>query len=61
MLIEKLIEYPYSSLGAYENKKLPIRAILDESVFAAIRRTPARHMIQEAKEYYLENPELELP
>lgn len=58
ILIGKLIEYPYSSLGAYENKELPIRAILDESIFDVIRRTPAKQMLQEAKEYYLENPEL---
>lgn len=58
ILIKKLIEYPYSSLGVYENKKLPIRAILDESVFNIVRKTPTKQMIREAREYYLENPEL---
>jgi hypothetical protein len=56
-LTEKLIEYPYSSLGAYENIQLPIRAILDEDVFDIARITPARQMIREAGEYYSENPE----
>lgn len=58
VLIEKLAAYPYSSLGAYENRKLPIRAILDESVFDIVHRTPAKQMIQEARECYRENPEL---
>lgn len=58
MLIEKLIEYPYSSLSAYENRKLPTRTILDEGVFDIVRKTPAKQMIREAREYYFENPEL---
>ena len=57
-LTEKLIEYPYSSLGAYEDIQLPIRAILDENVFDIARMTPAKQMIHEAEEYYSENPEL---
>lgn len=57
-LTEKLIEYPYSSLGAYEDTQLPTRAILDEDIFDIARITPARQMIREAKEYYSENPGL---
>lgn len=58
ILTEKLITYPYSSLGAYENRKLPIRAILDEAVFEVVCRTPTKQMIRRAREYYLENSEL---
>ncbi|MEK7126344.1 MAG: transposase [Patescibacteria group bacterium] len=57
-LTGKLIEYPYSSLGAYEDSKLPARALLDENIFDVVRITPVRQMIHEAKEYYSENPEL---
>lgn len=57
-LIKKLIEYPYSSFDAFEHKKTPTRAILDETVFGVARRTPAKQMIREAREYYLENLEL---
>ena len=58
VLTEQLVKYPYSSLGAYEDARLPIRAILDDSVFAVARTVPAVQMIREAREYYLENPEL---
>lgn len=57
-LTEKLIKYSYSSLGAYEDSRLPTHALLDENVFDVVRITPARQMIREAKEYYFENPEL---
>lgn len=57
-LTKKLIEYPYSSLGAYEDVRLPTCAILDENVFDVARTAPAGQMIHEAKEYYSENPEL---
>lgn len=57
-LIEKLIEYPYSSLGAYENASLPIRSILDETFFDTARRSSCKQMIKEAQEFYLENPEI---
>ena len=57
-LTEKLIEYPYSSLGAYKNTQLSTRAILDESVFDVARIVHAREMIREAKEYYSENSKL---
>ena len=57
-LTEKLIEYSYSSLSAYENVRLPTRAILGEDIFDVARITPAGQMIREAKEYYSENPEL---
>jgi putative transposase len=58
VLIQQLTEYPYSSLGAFENKKFPTRALLNENVFDVIRKTPAKQMIREAQEYYQENPEL---
>lgn len=58
ILIEKLTKYPYSSLGSYENRKLPTRAILDETIFDVVRKAPAKQMIREAREYYLENPNL---
>ncbi len=55
-LAKRLIEYPYSSLGAYEDAELPVRNILDEGVFEIAVMTPAKHMVREASEYYLENP-----
>lgn len=58
VLIEKLVDYPYSSLGAYEDRKSPARAILDECVFDIVRSVSPKQMIQEAREYYRENPEL---
>lgn len=58
MLTEKLVLYPYSSLCAYENAKSPLRSILNKNVFDIARMTPARQMIREAREYYLENPNL---
>jgi len=57
-LVEKLIEYPYSSLGAYGNKKSLLRAILDEEVFDIARTLPVIQMIEEARAYYLENSDL---
>ena len=57
-LIEKLIAYPYSSLGAYEDRHLPVRGILDENVFDIVRISPAKQMIEEARAYHLENSNL---
>ncbi|MDP1760450.1 MAG: transposase [Candidatus Woesebacteria bacterium] len=57
-LQEQIIAYPYSSLGAYEDTHDHLRALLDENVFDVVRRVPVREMLQEAKEYYQENPEL---
>lgn len=57
-LTGKLTEYPYSSLGAYEDRRLPTRALLDENVFDVVRITPSKRMLREAKEYYSENPKL---
>jgi len=58
ILNKKLLEYPYSSLGAYNDKRLPVRAILDDTVFDVVRHIPPKQMIREAIEYYLEHPEL---
>lgn len=55
---KKLIAYPYSSLGSYESTGSPVRPILDEIVFDVVHATLAKRMIREAKEYYLENPDL---
>lgn len=56
-LREQIIAYPYSTLGAYEDRHAPLRALLDESVFDVVRRIPTRTMLREAREYYRENPE----
>lgn len=58
VLLEKLVEYPYSSLVAYEYSQSSTRVILDEEVFDIARTTPAREMLQEAREYYLRYSEL---
>ncbi|OIO50861.1 hypothetical protein CO131_01220 [Candidatus Kaiserbacteria bacterium CG_4_9_14_3_um_filter_50_16] len=56
VMIKKLIEYPYSSLGAYGSTRSPLRAILDETIFDVVRLSPAKQMIEKARTYYLENP-----
>jgi putative transposase len=57
-LAEKLIQYPYSSFGAYEDKGAQTYTILDESVFEITPKIPIEKILREAQEYYSENPEL---
>ena len=57
-LIERLLQYPYSSLKAYEDRNTSMYPILDECVFEIALKTPINKMIREAQEYYAENPEL---
>ncbi len=57
-LCKKLVQYPYSSLGAYENINAPTYAILDKCVFGIVRGVPTIQMLNTAQEYYLDNPEL---
>lgn len=57
-LIEKLTQYPYSSLSAHENLNAVTRPILNETIFQITQKVPVTKMIREANEYYLENPNL---
>jgi len=48
---ERLSGYPYSSLGAHTDPRLPVGAILDDEVFSIVRPSPIRKMLQDALEY----------
>jgi hypothetical protein len=50
-LEERIVAYPYSSLGAHTSARTPIRAILGEEVFTVARATPVQKMLQEARRY----------
>lgn len=52
VLEERLIGYPYSSLGSYVNKRNVLRPILDASVFDVESQLSPREMLVEAREYY---------
>ena len=52
-LQRKLVNYPYTSFGAYTNKNNILRALLGEKVFDVAEPVSATKMLKEAQEYYL--------
>ncbi len=54
LLQQKLLTYPYSSLGTYSDQTLPLAKILDHSIFSIETQMPSRQMIKEAQGYYAE-------
>lgn len=48
---EHLAAYPYSSLGAYADPRVPTGALLDEDVLSRARTTPIQKMLSEARQY----------
>ena len=52
---ERIVAYPYSSLGIHAGARTPAKTILDAEIFSVARTAPIREMLQEARQYCAES------